>query len=385
MRTIGTAERRARLARRHHLWRPAADASTVAADLAGLHSSDPSTVFLSAWTRVRGFDAASLERTLYDERTLVRMLGMRRTLFVVTLEQAAAMDAACTKGLVAGERRRLLGMLRDQVSDEPEAWLDDVRERTYAALAARGEASAREVTTDVPELATQLRFGEDRTWGGTMGVSTRVLFLLATEGRIVRARPLGGWTSGQYRWATTAAWLGRELPPSPVEEAAAALLRRWLRSFGPATLTDVRWWTGWTVARVKAGLAAVDAVEVSLEEGTGYVLPDDLEPVRAAGRWVALLPGLDPTVMGWKERDWYLGPHAAALFDRNGNAGPTVWADGRVVGGWRQTDGGVQVRLLEAVDARAEAAIEASRERLQTWLGDVRIRPRFPSPIDRDP
>ena len=38
------------------------------------------------------------------------------------------------------------------------------------------------------------------------------------------------------------------------------------------------------------------------------------------------------TFMGWKERDWFLGEHAEPLFDRNGNAGPTVWRDGRVVG-----------------------------------------------------
>ena len=50
--------------------------------------------------------------------------------------------------------------------------------------------------------------------------------------------------------------------------------------------------------------------------------------------WVALLPGLDSTVMGWKERAWFLGGHQHALFDVNGNAGPTVWCNGRIVGGW---------------------------------------------------
>ena len=66
-----------------------------------------------------------------------------------------------------------------------------------------------------------------------------------------------------------------------------------------------------------------------------------------------LLPGADPTVMGWKERTCYLGEHAPELFDRNGNAGPTVWANGRVVGGWTQHDDGeLVVGLLEPVDAR---------------------------------
>ena len=126
------------------------------------------------------------------------------------------------------------------------------------------------------------------------------------------------------------------------------------------------------------------AVEVELDEGPGYVLPEDLEPVDEPDPWVALLPGLDPTVMGWKERGWYLGDHASELFDRNGNAGPTVWADGRVVGAWTQTDDGeIVVELLDPVDARTRKAIDAERDRLPDWLGDVRIRARFPTPTER--
>jgi hypothetical protein len=128
-----------------------------------------------------------------------------------------------------------------------------------------------------------------------MGVSTRVLFLLATEGRIVRARPLGSWTSGQYRWARTETWLGSPLPKVGHAGACADLLHRWLRAFGPGTTTDIRWWTGWTAAVATKTLAAVGAVEVALEDGaTGFVLPDDLDPVDDTRSWVALSrPGRD--------------------------------------------------------------------------------------------
>jgi hypothetical protein len=263
-------------------------------------------------------------------------------------------------------------------------WLARVMENTYAALAARGEATARELTKDVPELGAKLTFGEGKTWGGAVGVSTRVLFLLATEGRIVRARPLGTWTSGQYRWATTERWLGGPLPEIDHDAACAGLLRRWLGAFGPATVTDVRWWTGWTARLSAATLAAVGAIEVGLDDGVGHVLPDDVEPEDEAGPWIALLPGLDPTVMGWKDRAWYLGEQGGALFDSNGNAGPTVWANGRVVGGWSQTaEGEIVVALLERVDARTRRMIDAERDRLREWLGDVRIRARFPTPFAR--
>jgi hypothetical protein len=381
VRKIGVGERRARLALRHRLARPADSPDELAAAMVGLHSSDPATVFLTAWTRVDGFAPADLEAALYDRRSLVRMLGMRRTLFVVPRDLAAVMDEACTKALAPGERRRMVRILEDQGiarAGRGGRWLDRVAAATFEALAARGEATARELTKDVPELGTKLTFGEGKTWGGTVGVSTRVLFLLATDGRIVRARPLGGWTSGQYRWAPTEAWLGGPLPPIDHHEACAELLRRWLRTFGPATATDIRWWTGWTARLATTTLRALEAAEVELDEGVGYVLPDDLEPADETAPWVGLLPGLDPTVMGWKERAWYLGDHGPRLFDTNGNAGPTVWANGRVIGGWTQTDDGeVVVELLERVDAKTGKAIDTERERLRSWLGDVRIKLRF--------
>lgn len=353
----------------------------------GLHSSDPATVYLSARARVRGFVPADLEDALYERRVLVRMLGMRRTLFVVPLEVAATMDAACTKALAPRERRRLVGMLEDQGvarKGQGERWLRRVAAETFEALGRREQATARELTKEVPDLGAKLVFGEGKTWGGTIGVSTRVLFLLATEGRIVRGRPVGSWTSGQYRWARVETWLGSPLPKVEHAHASADLLRRWLRAFGPGTSTDIRWWTGWTAALTTKTLAAVGAVQVALEDGaTGYVLPEDVEPAKDPGRWVALLPSLDPTIMGWKERAWILGDHGTALFDRNGNAGPTVWVDGRVVGAWGQPDDGtIVVELLERVDARTRRAIDAERERLRDWLGDVRIKPRFRTPLE---
>jgi hypothetical protein len=113
----------------------------------------------------------------------------------------------------------------------------------------------------------------------------------------------------------------------------AELVRRWLRTFGPGTRDDIRWWTGWTVAATRHALAAIDAVEVELESGkVGYVLPDDVGPVDPPEHWVALIPALDATTMGWAGREWYLGPHRRQLFDLSGNAGPTIWVDGRIVG-----------------------------------------------------
>jgi hypothetical protein len=262
--------------------------------------------------------------------------------------------------------------------------LRTVERATLAEIERRGEATGAELGRTVPGLDVQLSFGEGRAWAGKVGVSTRVLFLLATEQRIVRGRPTGTWTSSRYRWSPMDRWLPAGIPSMRAADARAELVRRWLATFGPGTTSDVRWWTGWTAAATDAALRAVGAVEVDLDGATGWVLPDDDAPVRAPRPWVALLPALDPTTMGWRQRDWYLGEHGAALFDRNGNAGPTVWSDGRIVGGWAQRASGEVVHeLLEDIGREARDAVTAGAAELERRLGDVRVTPRFPTPVQK--
>lgn len=387
MRTITTRERRARLALRHALAPRARTAGALEAARAvvGLHSSDPISVVLSARARMRRPTVAAVEHALYEERSLVRALGMRRTMFVVPRDTFTLMHHGCAAPLGPAERRRTVRMIEEAgVATDGARWLRRAERAATEALVDLGEATAKQLTAAAPILAARIPYGEG-TWAGQIGLVTRVLFLLSTEGRVLRARPLGSWISGQYRWALTEAWLGEPTPDVPADEARAELLRRYLASFGPCTMVDLRWWTGWTLAQVRRALAAIGAIEVDLEGPTGWVLSDDLAPVRAPAPWVALLPGLDPTVMGWKERGWYLGDHATALFDRNGNAGPTVWWDGRVVGGWvHRPDGEVAYRLLEDAGSDAGSAIAAEAEGLGAWLGDTRVIPRFRTPLETE-
>jgi Winged helix DNA-binding domain len=389
VRRIGTQERRARLAVRHHL-APAARAAgvvRVAEDLVGLHGTDPASVFLAAAARMRQPEVAAIERALYEERTLLRMLGMRRTMFVVPVELAPVVQAACTDTIAAAQRRLLLQMLAKSGigADDPGRWLEEAEEAAVKALAARGQALASELAEDDPRLREQIQLAEGKSYAARQSVVTRVLFVLAAEGRVARGRPRGSWISGQYRWSLIESWLPQGMAEWSTEAAQAELVRRWLASFGPGTAADLRWWTGLTAGQVKRALAAVGAVAVDLDGVPGLVLAGDLEPPAPAEPWVALLPALDPTVMGWSGRGWYLGDHGPALFDRNGNAGPTVWWDGRVVGGWAsRKDGEIAVRLLEDVGAEGAAAVEAAAGRLADWLGPVRVTPRFRTPLERE-
>jgi hypothetical protein len=159
---------------------------------------------------------------------------------------------------------------------------------------------------------------------------------------------------------------------------------RWLAQFGPGTEADLRWWSGLTAREIRAALAAVGAETVALEgqPQVAYVLPGDVGVTPTPDPWIALLPSLDPTTMGWRDRPWYLAGYQPQLFDTAGNAGPTIWVDGRIVGGWAIRDGGeVVTALLEDVGGEAELAIEAEAARLTAQLAAVRVYPRFPTPL----
>jgi hypothetical protein len=386
-RRITAAERRTRLAVRHALAPSArvANPGDVARAVVALHATDPATVYLSAWARLADPTFEAIEDALYVRRTVVRMLAMRRTMFVVPVEHAPILHAAASRAVARGERRRNLQLLELLGIDDGPAWLAALRDAVLAVLEQRGDAAAQELVRDVPALATRVAVNEGKAYAGQIGLSSRVLIELAAEGLIVRGRPRGTWLSSQYRWAAMGRWLGAPLAELPTPEAQAALVRRWLERFGPGTAKDLAWWTGLTLREVRVALAAAGAVEVDLDGRVGYLLPDDLDEPGDPGRWIALLPSLDPTIMGWQGRDWYLGDHRKALFDSNGNAGATVWVDGRIVGGWATREGGeVVTRLLEDVGGDATTAIEADAARLTAWLGGVRVVPRFPTPLHRE-
>jgi Winged helix DNA-binding domain len=391
-RKVSVAERRGRLAERHRLGAPAATVAEVAGSLVALHATDPVTVYLSARARC-GCTAGDVDVALYEERALVRMLGMRRTVFVVPVGLAGVVQAACTDDVAARLRRQLeKDLANGGVGDgDPGGWLRSLEDEVLRALAARGGgAPGAQLSVDVPRLRTQLSYSLDKAYGGTANITSRVLVLIAAEGRMIRGHRRGGWTSGQFEWFLPQAW-APGLPGDGLgggREAGAAraeLARRWLAVFGPAPAADLQWWAGWTGGQTKAALAALPVAEVDLDGQPGVILAGDVEFPADAPPVAALLPGLDPTPMGWQSRSWFLGPHATSLFDRTGNIGPTVWWDGRIVGGWAQrASGEVTVRLLEDIGADGASAVAAQAAALEAWLGAARVTPRFRTPLERE-
>ena len=388
VRTVPDVERRARLARRHHVapQHRAPDVVTAARDVVALHATDPSTVFLACHARVDEVEVADVRRAIEVDRTLVKDLAMRRTVFALTQDALGPVQAAVGDRVARAEQNALVrDVERQGLHRDGRRWLDDASAQVLALLADGRPRNSVELRDELPTLAGSYRQGAGTTWEGTVSIGPRVLTVLSARGLLVRGPSEGHWRVPRHRWVLRDAWTGSERETWTEREGTAWLVQRWLRAFGPGTDRDLKWWTGTTLGLVRRALADVGAVEVSMGDGAGWLLPDDLDPEPEVEPWAALLPPLDPTTMGWQQRGWYLDDERAAdLVDSAGNAGPTAWWDGRVVGGWRQDDDGVvELQGLQDVGREARAALEQEAERVSRWCDGVRVMLTHPTPLSR--
>ncbi|HET9548370.1 MAG TPA: winged helix DNA-binding domain-containing protein, partial [Desertimonas sp.] len=342
-RHFDVTERRRRLLARHRLAVPGQRVEDIAGELVGLHATDPATVYLSLQQRLADFTPADLDEALYERRSLTRLLGMRRTMFVVPLDLAAVVEASCTRALIVPERRRTVQLIEAEGIAAADAFVDDACAAVLAVLDDGPPLPGRALTPLVAQLQQHVLLAEGKPYEARVSLTNRILLQLSIEGHIVRTKPLGSWRSSQYRWTTVERWFVASGSPIPSDAARVELVRRWLRTYGPGTTDDIAWWAKWPKKVVADVLHQLGAVAVTVEPAPGgsstpaWLLPDDLDDDLDRRRpVVSLLPSLDPSIMGWKEREWILDGLGTQLFDRNGNAGPIVLVDGAAVGVWAQ-------------------------------------------------
>ena len=382
---ISDDERRRRIGVRH-LLSPAhrlGDVALVTEAMTVLHATEAATVHLAVAQRSEGLTPHDVDAALHDDRSVVKQLAMRRTLFVFPRDLLPAAWGSASARVATSEARRVAKMVAEAgIAADGAAWLAAARAATLERLA-HGPATAAQLRAEVPELAGSIGGTTDKAYDRPAPVAPWVLTHLGLTGATVRARNAGHWRLNRPTWSRTEDWLGEVPQPLAEAEGYTELVRRWLATFGPGTAADIQWWLGSTKAAVNRALVDVTAQEVVLGDGTsGWVLPGDIEDTTPPEPWAALLPTLDPTVMGWKARDFLLDPaHVRELFDSNGNAGTTAWWDGRVVGCWVQDVAGVvRLSLLADVDAVGRAALEHEATRLTDWLAGTVIGHVYASP-----
>ncbi len=355
-----------------------------------LHATDPASVYLSVLARCATVSLDDVADALYTRRSLVRWLAMRRTLFVFATGDVPMVQAAVSTPLAAGLRRRLISQLERNGTDPPlpddvGGWVQRLEDEVARALERRGTATGAELAADIPGLRTAIRVRAPSE--RPQKVTTSLLTLLGAQGRIVRGFPTGPWTSRHHRWEPADHWWPDGISDQKPEDAERELARRWLARFGPATIDDLQWWTGWSKSTTGRALDRLPLDEVDLHGRPGIALTSGSEPNEPAepeGPVAALLPALDPTPMGWRHRDWFFGIDPRRVFDRAGNIGPTVWWNGEVVGSWAvTTDGAVRTALEADRGTDARSAVNAAADILTGRLHGTPVTPAVRTPLER--
>jgi hypothetical protein len=345
------------LLRKQHLAPPSTKASAedLVGEVGGLHATGAATTYLSLWSRRRDFTKEELQTALYDDHSVAKVLCMRNTLFILTKELLPVAYQATKKRRDALIDRYLrhYGMPRSRYDQ----CCDVVRD-----LLGSEAKTAAEIKRDLSDPDTDL-----------------VVDLMPNDWQLVRGQPRGTWRSNLHEYSTFEVWYPDvDLQSLTPEQARVELVGYYLSRLGPASEDDIAWWAGLSRSDVRAALGSLgDEVETVQIEGLGseyLLLSRDLDTLRRVApeeRETFLLPTLDPYVMGYKDRTRFLDPtQANKVFDRAGNALPTVWQDSHVIGVWVEDSkrSALQVLLFDQADTRLTTPLEEEAGRLSQFL-----------------
>jgi hypothetical protein len=333
-------------------------------DVGGLHATGASIPYLSLWARRKGFAREELHQALYEDRRLAKVLCMRNTLFILPKELLPVAYQATRK-----RRWALLGRYLRHYG---------ITDAEYEGACARVSDLLRSGPKTTTEIKQELS-------DASMSV---MVDLMPDDWRLVRASPRGTWRSNLHQYVAFDDWFPDvQLHSLSPRDAQRDLVRHYLSAFGPAIAQDVAWWAGMSMGEVRQALESLgnSVVESKIEglEGAFLFTADDLGRLHngsSAGPALILLPSLDPYVMGYKERSRFLPPDKYdKVFDRSGNALPTVLYDGRVIGVWMEDTKrqALRVLLFDGVEKALADQLEDEGGRLSRFLQhdspDVRI------------
>jgi hypothetical protein len=303
--------------------------------LVGMQSQVPNAPYVGLFSRVSGFVPEELS-ALMESRDAVRTSAMRCTLHTVTARDCLAlhpvMAPVARRSFAPGFGRRVAGHEVPEALAYGRSLLAE-RPRTLAEL--RRAFAARWPDRDADALAYAVRH-----------------FVPS-----VQLPPRGVWgRTRQATWATVGDWLGAE-PAGDGDPAET--LRRYVAAFGPASLADMRAWSGLTGIRAPEGLVHVDG----LLDVPGGLRPDPATP--APPRF---LPEYDNVLVAHADRSRIIAPEFRDTVLRNLGR-RWLLVDGFVTAEWRRDGPDLVIAPLRSLSPEERAAVTDEGRRLLAFLG----------------
>ncbi|MBY8985258.1 MAG: AlkZ family DNA glycosylase [Candidatus Lokiarchaeota archaeon] len=290
-------------------------------DICGLHATGTLEPYLTLFARMNDFKKGDLDIELYKKMSLGRIRGMRKTLFILTKEMIPIVHT----------------MIKYQTVKRDNKYLEfrDISKEQYRGLA-----------NDIVNLLTkkELSTSEIKRLINSEKDLNAVISVMCDEMLIIRGKPISSWKDRRLFYAPFSQYFPDiKLDEYDESQATKNLIKKYVRNYGPVTETDIVWWLGITKGKVRASLKQLDDTLETIQIGDleyEYLLPKSerksIEDIEFNSQFtVNILPGLDPFIMGYKNRERYVNyANYEYIFDRSGNATTTILLDGYVIGVW---------------------------------------------------
>ena len=295
-------------------------------DIAGLNSITATTPYLSLFNRINDFKKSMLDEEMYEKKRLYRLRLMRGTLFIVTsnflpIAYYATIDR--TQERLAGFRKRY------KLSENK---FEELKDEIITVIG-KGEKTAVEIRKEL----------------GTNTSISLILRLLMEDVPLLRGRPLGTWKGEQFRYSLLPQNIKLGMDK---EKAKLLLVEKFLEAFGPATLKDLTWWSGFSKKESKKILEEIKTVDM----GDGLLLlereVEDFEHSRVVDESLLLMSGVDQYVITYK---YSICPRLVSekyltnIYNEYGALHDPIIKNGEIIGRWHVKEGKVGYLLYEKI------------------------------------
>jgi uncharacterized protein YcaQ len=356
--SIGWAQVHAFRLRRHH-FTDTANLTTICRDVCGIQAQAMFAARIALWSRAHDLTNGDIDTAIWKKRSLVRTSVMRQTLHLLTAADFPIYIAALRRSRVAAIWRLMskFDIALHEVDALNQATLDALADGPLTQQALKQRVA--------PSLGKNMRAWMDRIWS---------IFRMAVVEGLICYGPSSG---SQGAFVRTDQWLPKQRKISE-RDAQHAMLRGFLRAYGPATLRDFAKWTGFGMPDAKAVWTRHwdEMLEVDVDGHRASILRNDLRVLRESSLRepiVRLAPSFDPYMLAHSSKDHYLEPaHYKKVYKSAGWLAPVVLVDGRVAGIWSSERVNkcllIDIDPFEKMPKKIRSAIEHEAEQLGVFL-----------------
>ncbi|MFX0077316.1 MAG: winged helix DNA-binding domain-containing protein [Candidatus Hermodarchaeota archaeon] len=323
MKTLTLNAANQHILKKHHLTDDTKiiDILQIADDLCGLHATGTIEPYLTLYARTSNFKKEDLDKQLYVEKSLGRIRGMRKTLFIETKQMIPIVHTS----------------IKSQTDKRDEQYLEmrEISLDEYNVLSQKilKLVSNKEMSTT--EIKKALISKKD---------IVAVISVMLDQMLLIRGRPIKSWKDRRLLYAPFEAYFPDvDVNKYTQEEAFQLLVHKYIKSYGPVTIKDIAWWLGFNKTQAKKVLEylenQIEYIKITNLESEYIIIKEDLAQINEIAsqkkETLNLLPRLDPYLMGYKDRERYVNlDNFEYVFDRSGNATSTILLNGKVIGVW---------------------------------------------------